>query len=333
MVEPVEPMPEGIPQGQGHEEASNSGASPAAMALPSEQAQGNGDTSAAMAPYAALSTPLPAELAEFDASDPFVSQARLKAVALPADVVRARKPPAEPRREVALHVENLPDALRTLLILPSICVLLAALCAAVVAVGSLVALIHRLVSLQFTEAVDQLPALDAAARVLLAAAGYFALLFAIRAIAAGMHAQGWERLRILAAVLLALPSAWLFVAGTGLAASTAPLSALPSDVWRVVVLALLTQLIALAVLTAREPIRTTLLAKTSRWASGRGARLSQPLTLDTPTPPMPMVRFGPSTDSLALTENGARELRVSGLLSNPPALHREDTTAEDRVHR
>lgn len=325
MVEPTgEDTPHQQLQDQRTQDVATAAGGPAFGGVSQAQGSRRDDGVAILSAHSAPSAGRYLDVVDLDAPDTAVSEARLQAVALPADVVRARTPPSAPRREFAVRAQTVRNALRALLVFPSLCVLVAALWAAGLAAGSLVALIRRVVSLQFADAVSQLPALDAAGRVLLASCGYFALLFAIRALASGLRSHGLERLRTLPALIVALPSAWLFVAGAGLAATAPPFRILSADAWRVVVLALLVQLIALAVLTTQAPIRTLFPPKPSRWASGRFERPSQPLTLGVVTQPMPMVRFGPPTNPPAPVDGDIAAFRVSGLLSNPPRLQREE---------
>lgn len=264
------------------------------------------------------------ELSEPDAPDTYVSNARLQAVALPPERLQAGKKSATPHRQFAFPRTGR-GLLQGVLFVPAMLVLAAMLWASVVAASSLVALVHRLISLQFAEAVDQLPSLDAAGRVVLASVGYFALFLSLRALASGMRANGWQRLQMLLAVVVALPSAWLFVAGAGLVGVAPPFGSLPSDIWRAVVLVLLVQVIALAVVTTQQPIRVPFTAETARPSSRRFRRQSRHVTLDATMGPMPMVRFGPPPNEPAPVDADIPAFRVSGLLTNPPLRQREES--------
>src|SRR5579884_2712425 len=196
--------------------------------------------------------------------------ARLRVVALPAEIVRARAAHHSPRRslrprrahETTAQFDGL-AVVRWVLALPTLIVAGTAAWATVMALGSLWSLVQHVAELQFDEAASRLAGLDASGRIMLGVAGYVALLFSLRAVASGLRASGWKRLRGVAAVVVALPAAWLFVAGAGLASGAVPLSAIPADIWRAVVIALLLQVIALAVVTSRRPSRAQLATKSS----------------------------------------------------------------------
>lgn len=295
-----------------------------AASLPqAEPPEPTGDETVAPATVAP-EMPLPYTLD--DVLDGSVSSAHLAAVALPAEVVRARAHERGRRRRVGRGELRLPGVRtlgRLLLIFPSVVVLVAALWAAGVALGALLTLVRHVITLQFAEAASEFPSLDAAGRIVLASVGYFALLFALRSLARGLGAHGWDRLQLVPGLLVALPSAWLFIAGVELAAGVAPLSSVPADLWRLVVIALLIHAIALAVVTTRQPavpIATSSLSTPSPASlSGRHARVSPSRSLHdlddagAQTRPLPLVRFGPPIEEDSSSDD-VPAFRISGLL-------------------
>jgi hypothetical protein len=251
---------------------------------------------------------------------------------LPAERVRAlaARKTAPPR--FAPEFDAGPVVVWVLLAVPTLAVVATAIGAILAAFGSLLSLVHSMLALQFSEAANALPSLDTSGRILLAAAGYFALLVALRALSRGIRASGWKRLRALWAMVVTLPAAWLFVAGAGLASEAGPFSSIPADVWRGVVLFLLLQMIALAVVTTQSSARALVGGTVLR--SGYIARIShgwsQPTAdMTEASAPLPVVRFGPPQDGqLADDEDRDEdrpEFRISGLFVVP----REASLVED----
>lgn len=267
--------------------------------------------------------------------------AHLAAIALPREVVLARRRRVR-RRLLPTLRDALRDALplavlarwgrRLALALPPLGMLVVALWAAVAGIGSLVQVLRLLVTLQFAQAADALAAVDAAGRVLLACFGYFALLAALRVLARGWFGRGWSRLRLLSGLLVALPSAWLFIAGTGLAADAPPLAAMAPEWWHALVIALVLHAILVAVVGARppEPGASSVERSSSR---GRGDDEDAFDLDDPPAERLPLVRFGPplAAEPPAETDMGdSGAMRVAGLLH---ALSPRDEPAGDEPAR
>jgi hypothetical protein len=229
------------------------------------------------------------------------------------------------------------------LLAPPVLVLAVALWSAIAGFGSLVQLFRLAVSLDFARAATQFPSLDAAGRVLLASLGYFAMLFALRPLAGGLFGRGWARLRLVPGLLLAIPCAWLFIAGAELADGVPPLASVPAELWRVLVILLLLHGIAVAVVSAQDPATSPVARVTSGpRLSERPARrpeVEEPEMPDHDTDHWPIVRFGPPADdpTPAPDMSDTQALRVAGLLhllsSEPdPASDRRDAANHADAH-
>jgi hypothetical protein len=254
--------------------------------------------------------------------------AAMAAITLPREVVLARR---RARRRLRLDLRRLElplDALArwgriVLFALPPLLMVVVALGAAVTGIGSLAQVLRLVVTLQLAQVAVALDAIDASGRVLLACVGYFALLAALRPLARGLIGVGWARLGLLWGLLVALPSAWLFIAGAELAAGASPLSRIAQEWWRALIIALVLHLILLAVISARPPAPVSVTTQTRVTAR---PRRDADDTLDLefgnlPSERLPLVRFGPpappeSPEPLPLTDTQA--MRVAGLLHTLP---------------
>lgn len=259
------------------------------------------------------------------------SQAHLQAIALPAEQVRAIAARKTTPPRFAPEVDVGPILLRTMLAFPTLAVFVTAVGAVVAAIGSLWTLVHSMLALQFAEAAIVLPSLDTSGRILLAAAGYFALLVTLRALTLSLYASGWKRVRTLWTMLVMLPAAWLFVAGAGLVSGAGPLGAIPADLWRGTVLFLLLQVIALAVVTTQPSSRSLVGAKALLWGyphHGSGGWSRPTADLPSMTAPLPVVRFGPAQDSQFPDDEDRDEDRPEFRISGITMLPRETLPVE-----
>jgi hypothetical protein len=264
--------------------------------------------------------------------------ASLAAIALPLHIVRARR-----RTRYRLRLPQVPwgvlgqVASRLLLWLPPLLVLAAALWAVATGVGSLLQVLRLVVTLQFELAVAQFPHIDAAGRVVLASLGYFALLATLRPLTRGLFGRGWARLRLLIAVPLVLPSAWLFVAGAELATSAPPLTSVAPELWRLLLILLVLDAIALAVVSSRE-LRTPAATLAVSRRSKPLAELEDLDLSEIETERLPIVRFGPpSTEQVSLQPGIEPEMadtqgmRVPGLLHLLSEPRQEDAPERTRT--
>ncbi len=270
--------------------------------------------------YAGATAAADAHNDTLEETDGEASRAPLQTVALPAEKVRAlaARRTAPPR--FTPEFDAGPVVLWVLLAVPTLAVLATAIGAILAALGSLWALVQSMLALQFADAANVLPALDTSGRILLAAAGYFALLVALRALTHSLRASGWKRLRALWAMVVMLPATWLFVAGAGLVSGAGPFSAIPADLWRGVVLFLLLQVIALAVVTTQPSARVLVGVKAVRsgYRSHDVRGWSQPAAgLSDEVAPLPVVRFGPPQGSQLPDDEDRPEFRISGLTVLP----------------
>jgi hypothetical protein len=271
--------------------------------------------------------------------------ASLAAISLPLHVVRASRR-ASRRARYRLRLPDLPwarvgqRASLLLLWLPSLLVLAAALWAGATGIRSLLHLLGLVVTLQFDLAAAELPHIDAAGRVVLASVGYFLLLAALRQLARGLFGRGWARLWLVLAIPLVLPSAWLFVAGAELATAAAPLSRVAPELWRLLLILLVFDAIALAVLRTREQRAPSV----ARVVSRRATRLDELDDLDDldlsemETERLPIVRFGPPTTEQVSHQPGiepemadTQSMRVPGLLHLLSESRQEDAPERART--
>jgi len=301
----------------------------------------------ASVPDGAGATPLARAPASTAASDESVfasliedegdTTASLAAISLPLHVVRAGR-----RARYHLRLPQVPwgplgqHASRLLLWVPPLLVLVAALWAAATGVGSLMQVLRLVVTLQFELAAAELPHVDASGRVVLASLGYFVLLATLRPLTHGLFGRGWARLWLLIAVPLVLPSAWLFVAGAELATAAPPLTSVAPDLWRLLLILLVLDAIALAVVSTREA-RTPSATAAGLRRSKRVADLEEPELPEIETQRLPIVRFGPSsTEQMSLEPRIEPEMadtqgmRVPGLLQLLSEPTKED--APEQAH-
>jgi hypothetical protein len=272
---------------------------------------------------------LPARAAVRDLHDPpdsgvVEAAARLRAIALPRARVLATR-----RKQLLAHLRprRAPMALpalgrRAALLSVPIMTLLAAAWALASAAAALWQLARLLAAVQCAEAATQCPRLDAAGRVLVACAGYFALLVALRQLARALTLRGWARLRLIAAVLLTVPCLWLFATGADLVFGLPPLALAPAAFKQLALVVILGHTLALAVLTAgRAPApELPLPAPAPRtWEEAPDAD-------DATTVPLPILRFDAAPEAASAARDGREEtepdafassgsgMRVSGLL-------------------
>lgn len=249
--------------------------------------------------------------------------ASLAAITLPREVVLARRRARRHRLPDLRRVELPLGALgrwsgRLLLALPPLLALAAALWAAATGFGSMLQVLRLVVTLQFSQAAAELATIDAAGRVLLASAGYFALLATLRALVRGLFSRGWARLGAAPGLLLALPSAWLFIAGVELASGAPPLSDVAPDLWRALVIGLALHAIIFAVVGAQPPTpsseATLVVQRVAPRVAHDDLNLADLDLANAATERLPVVRFGPPLAETPPPETDTQAMRVVGLL-------------------
>ncbi|HZC78541.1 MAG TPA: hypothetical protein VE258_12385, partial [Ktedonobacterales bacterium] len=167
---------------------------------------------------------------------------------------------------------------------------------------------------QLAEVFARLDILDAANRVAVASAGYFALFFALVVLFAGLLGRHGQRLFLLPGLLFVIPSTALF--GMGARLTGEELAARWGfSSWLLTTLtlyALLDAIILAAYLTDLRPRRR-------RRVLRRGGRQSDRPALKRDSAPLPVVRFGPAAPLDAVHDEVGSEPESGSDEAAPPA--------------
>lgn len=172
---------------------------------------------------------------------------------------------------------------------PPIALVAGALGAAVVGVPSLVGALQRLLGGQVEQLPPYLATLDAATRVILVAAGFFALTYALVALFGGIAARGWRRLYLAPGLLLTVATMFCTAFAMRLLFDAAMWQGIPPAVSLPLTGYVVADAIALAAL-----LTDTRTGGSEIGRIGRMAHRRRDTSRALPAPALPLVRFAPS---------------------------------------